>query len=291
MRALTRDDIVIPKRRLRSHKGQNGRVLIVGGSEDYVGACALAGIAALRCGCDLVTIAAPERVAWAISALSPDLITRKMKGGSLGVRHYEEIRELASKADAILVGNGIGRAPGTARLVRMLCALDMPKVIDADALRMVDANTLEGAIVTPHRGELAALLENAGADPHATDPAALRRSLKGFFSRGNVLLRKGHGDVIVAQRRSARAPVGNPGMTRGGTGDVLAGLAAGYYAQLKDPFAAACDAAYFNAVAGNILRKRKKGYTYLASDLAQEMARVREGITRARRRRRAPILS
>ena len=94
------------KRKSSSHKGDNGRVLIIGGSEDYVGALCLAGIAALRSGADLVTIAAPEKVAWGINCLSPDLITSKFKGDHFTKAHIKKALTLSRKAARISVGPG-----------------------------------------------------------------------------------------------------------------------------------------------------------------------------------------
>jgi len=96
-------------RKKTSHKGENGYALIVGGSEDYVGAVVLAGLAALRSGCDSVTIAAPEKVAWTANRYSPDLITHKIKGAYFSIKNAKEAVKLAEKYDATLIGNGITR--------------------------------------------------------------------------------------------------------------------------------------------------------------------------------------
>src|SRR3990167_9367817 len=93
-------------RKKTSHKGENGRALIIGGSEDYVGAVTLAGLAALRSGCDLVTIAAPEKTAWAVNCYSPDLITHKVKGANFSIKHAKEMVKYADRFDATLIGNG-----------------------------------------------------------------------------------------------------------------------------------------------------------------------------------------
>ena len=92
MNYIIKKQIKLLKRKKKSHKGDNGRALIIGGSEDYIGALALAGLACLRSGCDLVTIAAPEKVAWAVNCLSSDLITKKVKGTYFKLSHANEIR-------------------------------------------------------------------------------------------------------------------------------------------------------------------------------------------------------
>ena len=94
-------------RKKTSHKGENGSVLIIGGSEDYVGALTLAGLGALRSGCDLVTITAYEKVAWAVNRYAPDLITNKLKTPNFTVKLAKEMVKLADRFNAVLVGNGI----------------------------------------------------------------------------------------------------------------------------------------------------------------------------------------
>src|SRR3990167_1377054 len=108
MRFISKKDIKLPKRKKYSKKGDNGRILVVGGSKYYVGAVALAGIAAMRSGADWVTVAAPEKVAWAVNCLSADLVTVKLKGDYFSLNHVNQVKELAKKHDVVLIGNGIG---------------------------------------------------------------------------------------------------------------------------------------------------------------------------------------
>jgi len=263
-----------PTRDSASHKGQNGKVLVVGGSQFYVGAPALAGLAALRSGCDIVTIAAPEKVAWAINGMSPDLMTCKLDGEIVTLDNYSAIAKLVEKHDVLLFGNGMGVDKNTTRLCKKLAALPLLKVIDADAIKVISVTDPISAILTPNKNELRIFLGNSGV-AYTEDPATLQRTLAGFFAKGNCLLIKGPTDVIIGKDFIARNTTGNAGMTRGGTGDVLSGLAAGYLAQTKDQFHAASNAAYMNGVVGDILAKKKKGFTYLASDMVEELRRIR----------------
>ena len=96
MNFITKLQIKLPDRRKDSHKGDNGMVLAVGGSWDFAGAIALAGLAALRSGCDLVKVIAPEKVAWAINTYSPDLITMKLKGDYFNLNHSDIIKKSIS---------------------------------------------------------------------------------------------------------------------------------------------------------------------------------------------------
>ncbi len=279
MRYVKSSDLKLPKRLSRSHKGENGRVLIAGGSKDYAGAPALAGIAALRSGADIVVVGAPEKVAWSINSLNPDLITRKLKGEYLSVGHYPEIAKLSKNADVLLFGNGAGTGKETVKLFRKLSKLDIQKVIDADGIKAVMAGDLRDSIITPHRRELEIFLESSKL-PIDLSVDALKKNLKSFFENNNVLLLKGRIDIILGKNKIAYNKIGNPGMTRGGTGDVLAGLCAGFYSQIKEPFQSAVNAAYINGLAGDNLLKQKKWYTYLASDLAEETGRVGNLINR-----------
>src|SRR3989338_870884 len=108
LKYISKREIILPKRSPKSHKGDNGKVLIIGGSKDYVGAVALAGLAALRSGVDWVTIASPEKVGYAINALSPDLVVKKYKGDDFCASRAKDILKFEKEFDAVLIGNGIG---------------------------------------------------------------------------------------------------------------------------------------------------------------------------------------
>lgn len=249
------------KRKLSSHKGENGRVLIVGGSPEYVGAPALAGLAALRSGADLVTIATPEKVAWAINCLSPDLITYKVRGTHFTIKHASEIASSANTMDAVLIGNGIGI--GAASFVRKVVPLiKVPLVLDADALKAV--HNVENCLLTPHRKEF-----------EIYSNQKLKGNLKGEIKQvmeaagSNVILLKGKTDIIATSQKYKLNHTGNPGMTKGGTGDTLAGFCAGLIAQGMEMFEAACLAAEINGKIGDNLA-RKYGYNYLASEITKD---------------------
>ena len=258
--------LFVPKRKKSGHKGDNGRVLLIGGSEKYSGALALAGLAALRSGCDLVIIAAPEKVAWAINCLSPDLITVKLSGQHLSFKHYKTILEESKKADVLLIGNGAGLHPETKRLIFKLADLPQKKVFDADALKIVNLKKISNAVFTPHSGEFEAMLKTSKL-----------KSIKDVQQclGSNIILLKGPVDKIITKNKVVKIKGGNPGMTKGGTGDVLAGLLAGYIAQGLSLFQAAANASIINKKIGDILLKKKKGYTYLASDMVEEIKKIR----------------
>lgn len=290
IRFTTKKDILLPKRDPFGKKGDNGRLLCVGGSEEYVGAIALAGLAALRCGVDWVTIAAPEKTAWAINCLSPDLITIKLKGDHLKDSHYKKISELAGKHTVLLMGNGMGLRPDTSKLIQKLNKLPMQKVIDADAIKSLSLQELRNSIITPHSKELEILLENSRIRGKEIKKISNKRSIQKkamllkktiedstpFFVNNNVLVLKGPIDIVLSKENIRLDPLGNAGLTKAGTGDVLAGLAAGFLGQTNDLEQSAINATYFIGLIGNILTKRKRGFTYLASDMVEEIRRVRD---------------
>src|SRR3989344_39550 len=168
MRFITKSQIKLPKRKSGSHKGQNGYVLAAGGSENYVGAIALAGLAALRSGCDLVKIIAPEKVAWAINAYSPNLITMKLKCKHFKPNHFDTVRKSMGRFDVLLVGNGIGLNNETKKFCKKTVKnIKKLKVIDADAIKSISMDDAENSILTPHQKELEHFLLNSRIEKSA----------------------------------------------------------------------------------------------------------------------------
>lgn len=240
----------ITNRKKNAHKGDSGRVLAIGGSEDYVGAIALAGIAALRAGCDVVTIAAPEKVAWAVNCLYPDLITKKLPGKYVEKNHLDVLRNLIKSSDVILLGNGIGMRTETKAFCHALMrrAAKKLKIIDADALKLLTLQEINNAILTPHAKELDILLRNSG----------LKKSDVQRHIENNVILLKGPADTIFSKNKIKKISGGNPGLAKAGTGDVLAGLCAGLLAQSKDVFSSAVAASQLSKKIGDFLLKKKR---------------------------------
>jgi NAD(P)H-hydrate epimerase len=260
MKYLSKRDLRIPKRSSKSHKGDNGKVLVIGGSKDYVGAVALSGLAALRTGVDWVTVAVPEKVGWAINALTPDLVVKKYKGDDFCDSRAKDILKLAQGFDAVLIGNGIGMN-AKAFCKAFLSKVKKPCVIDADAIKAISLQSINNCILTPHKKEFNILLKNS-----KLNESNYRKNLK-----NNVILLKGPIDTIISKNKIIANKTGNPGMTKAGTGDVLAGLAVGFLGQGLSLFQSACNAAFVNGIIGDILLKKHKGYTYLASDMVDEI--------------------
>jgi len=296
MHHISKKDIKLPKRKETAKKGDNGRVLVVGGSKDYVGAIALAGLAALRSGADWVTVAAPEKVAWAVNCLSADLVTLKLHGDYFSSKHAAEIINLSKKHDVVLIGNGIGLKKETKQfLKKIIKKIDNFKVVDADGIKILSSRDLESSIITPHIKELEIFMKNSKINKRmikkiikeenierkalmtrkAIDLIGIKNDNgKNFFENNNVILLKSHVDAIISKDKILFTKGGNPGMAKAGTGDVLAGLCAGFLGQSKELLQSAVNASYFNKIIGDILLKKKKGFTYLASDMVSEIQRT-----------------
>jgi NAD(P)H-hydrate epimerase len=273
MQTVTIDFVkkVYPSREKWSHKGDHGRLLIIGGSRRYKGAPALAGLAALRTGADLAVIAAPESAADIISGFSPNLITEPLEGDYINTGNLEKLVALAKKFDAVVIGNGMGRMANTQEtLIKLLHALEKPCVLDADALHLIhDSKKLlrPGWIITPHISEFYSMTgENPGNRLQARITGAEKFGSK---FKATVLL-KGYKDVISDGKNTLINSTGNPYMTVGGTGDVLAGICGALLAMGIKSIEAASAAAYISGKAGD-LAVEESGPGLLATDVIEKI--------------------
>ncbi|MBW2996633.1 NAD(P)H-hydrate dehydratase [Candidatus Woesearchaeota archaeon] len=253
-------------------KGENGRVLVIGGSIDYVGAPALAALAALRTGIDLSVVAAPEKAAWQINSYSPDLITKKFEGEFFNWDNVKDIIELAEKFHVIVIGNGLGLEPSTFDFVKEVVErLPQPKVIDADAIKALRGVEFNNAVLTPHEKEFQIL-----TDEILPEGVEKRASIvKHYSNKHRIVLLKGKTDIISDGETVKYNKTGNDGMTTGGTGDILAGITAGLIAQSDDLLNSAASAAYLNGKIGDFLLK-KKGYGFTASDMIELIPEIKK---------------
>jgi hydroxyethylthiazole kinase-like uncharacterized protein yjeF len=249
-----------------AHKGDFGEVLVVGGGP-YTGAPALAAQAAMRAGADLVRVACPRAVAREVQGFEEGLILRPFDGDHLTTEGLDHVRTLAADHDTVVFGPGLGDDAATLAAVReFLADYDGRAVIDADALQVVPEVTTDATLLcTPHQGELRAM-----GGPSADDWRERLDAVTAFAADlGHTLLVKGAYDVISDGTDGRANRTGNPGMTVGGTGDVLAGMAGALLAT-QEPLDAGAIAAYANGLAGDRIVDRK-GYGLLASDLLPEL--------------------
>ncbi|MHC1611067.1 MAG: NAD(P)H-hydrate dehydratase [Candidatus Methanospirareceae archaeon] len=270
------------KRDARSHKGDNGRVLIVGGGP-FFGAPTLAALAALRAGADWVTIAAPKSVSSIISSLSPNLIVHPLSSEILVEEDVPVVSNLIKKHDVVVIGMGLGRGDETREATRRIIEDEGSKkvVVDADGfygLSLPIEAEDKLVIVTPHAGELSKMGIGGGGMSVTVPPENMLEERIDFvkdFSRLNnvITLMKGPTDIISDGSRVKINRTGNAGMTVGGTGDVLAGLVGAFFAIASDPLRAATAAAFVNGAAGEIAFE-EKGYGLLATDVMENIPRV-----------------
>ncbi len=268
---------IVKPRPSNSHKGDFGRLLIIGGSETYSGAPALVALAALRTGVDLTYIAAPEKTAHAISSYSPNLITIKLEGTHLNPRNMVALKKTIQRSTALVVGPGLGLHAETAEAVKEIIKvseeLGKPLLLDADGLKTFAEEKRKlsiPSILTPHEGEFRLL---AGKKP-PQDIKEKAEAVKELASQLNAtILLKGHIDIISDGKRIKYNFTGNPGMTVGGTGDVLSGIVGGLLAQGGSPFEAAVAGAFVNGAAGDFVLK-EKGYHMVPTDLLDWIPRI-----------------
>jgi len=227
---VTPQDIRLPHRERNAHKGDFGRVCILGGCVGYSGAPVLAAKAAVHTGSGLVTVLVPRSI-WQVAAgkldsAMPWPLTEDMNSGTLGVGAYPQAREKMQNADAVLIGPGLSRVKGAAWLARKLSkTLTCPLVLDADGINaweghIDELDEREGlTVLTPHDGEFA----RVGGDLSRGDRVEAARR----FAQTHrcILVLKGHRTVTAFPDGDAFVnTTGNPGMAKGGSGDVLAGM-------------------------------------------------------------------
>lgn len=262
-----------------SHKGDFGRVLVIGGSETYSGAPALTALGAYATGVDIVYVAAPEAAASIIAGFSPSLITVKLKGRRLVPKNLEDISPFLERVDAVAVGPGLGLHDETAETSNALLAQieekGLPVLLDADALKafaQAKRKLRTAAVFTPHHGEFKILAGRAAEGGLSEKGETVRTEAS---SLGVTVLLKGHVDVVSDGARVRFNRTGNPGMTVGGTGDVLSGVVAGYMSMGVPPFEASVAGAFVNGAAGDAAYA-EKGYHLEPMDLIRKMPAVIE---------------
>lgn len=278
------DFLRLKNRDSSSHKGNNGRLLVIGGSKDYSGAPAIAGMAAIGAGADLVYVASPQNAAEAIKSTSPDLIVKSLEGDKLSLKHSDEILSLVDNVDSVLIGPGAGIDEDTSKLFNILVTkIKKPIVLDADALKQVELSLIknrEDIILTPHIFEFKSFfkVENdlkldidsydfSKVDENITEFQKIIRQIKG------TVVVKGKYDLILSGKKFKINKSGNAGMTVGGTGDALAGISASLLSQGLSSFDSASLATFINGLAGDEAYNIK-GNGFSATDLVSYIGSV-----------------
>jgi len=264
----------IRPRRIDSHKGENGKVMVIGGSWLYHGAPFLSAMASLRCGVDLAYIAAPEKIATAIRALSPNIIVLPLSDLKLTRGVAKRVLKILPEIDSMVIGPGLasGGEAGIELVVKEALALGKGIVLDATALYSSILKKVSGGrvVLTPHAGEFKRVF---GKDvPSKLDERVKLVKEEAEKNRVTILL-KGRFDVISNGVEVVVNKTGTPAMTVGGTGDVLSGIVAAFLAWGNDPFEAAASAAWINGKAGELATSRF-GLHILATDIIDFLPEV-----------------
>jgi hydroxyethylthiazole kinase-like uncharacterized protein yjeF len=278
LNVITARDIVVllGPRSAESNKGLYGHVLVVGGSLGKAGAAVMAGISVLRAGAGLSTVATAKSVLATVAGFHPELMTEALpetEDGTISSTAVAKLDELAKGKTVLAIGPGISRNPETAAAVRALVKkLTIPAVLDADGLNAFEGRTdeLNGKqrtlVITPHPGEMARLAGCTTAEVQADRLGIARK-----FAREHELtvVLKGHRTLVVRPDGEAWVnTTGNPGMSTGGTGDILTGMVAGMIAQNPgDTLLAVLAAVYLHGLAGDAMRESVGEHSMIATDL------------------------
>ncbi|MHB1262305.1 MAG: NAD(P)H-hydrate dehydratase [Thermoplasmatota archaeon] len=266
-------DAGYPQVRHDSHKGDNGLVLVVGGSAELAGAPHYVALGAYRSGADLVHVATPPAAAASMRAWGPDALVHEAgRGGRLTEAGLPAIERLMARCSALVIGPGLGRHPSTLSASRAVLAvaadLDLPTVVDADGLDAVDDTLLarhgRRMVLTPHAREFSDL---------AGRPATKANVVAYAKRHGVTVLRKSAVDVVTDGERTRECRLGHPTLTVGGTGDVLAGITAALLAKGGAPFDAACAASYLLKSAGEVAASFRS-YGASATDVAEAIPAI-----------------
>ena len=249
-----------------SHKGENGKVAVIGGSRHMHGAPLLSALAAQKSGVDLTYVCLPACHEEAAKRTSLNFFVYPFEGSGLAPQDTEPILELLANMDSAVLGPGVDRGDGASReaLDAIMEGASCALVLDAAALHPRTLTLVHGkhAVLTPHLGEV----ERMELEPKILNEAARDTPA--------TILLKGVKDTVFAENeRRTEVAGGNAGLTVGGTGDALAGLIAGLIAQKMEPFEACVLASTIVKKAGEMLYE-KYGYAYSAKQLTRKIPEI-----------------
>lgn len=276
----------LARRRRSAHKGDMGRVVVVGGSRTMLGAPALAALAALRGGAGLVTMALPEPIQLHAATLCPCATSLPLACGADGTLTAEAAAQVcgaAEAADVLAIGPGMGVGNPQRMVVQAALEQSRPVVLDADGLNNLQAiddwpaRRRAALVLTPHPGEMARLIGRSVADVQADREQVAVAAVHEWVDCQTieqellVLVLKGAGTIVTDGRRLYVNATGNPGMATGGAGDVLTGLIAALVAQGLDCFDAAVLGVYLHGDAGDAAASAGSEAALIASDLIDHL--------------------
>lgn len=271
---------MIGKRHAHIHKGDAGKILMVGGKKGMTGAVYLCAEGAVRSGAGLVSCVVPEQINEIMERKLTEAMTIPMLGkdGCLGEDLAEAILQECNLRDVLILGPGMGRHDSSIGLVhRLVMESTIPMLIDADALYLLaymDSTKIDKnkqRVITPHEGEAARLLNWSAAEVKANRVGAVKE-LYGKY--GGVVVLKGSRTLIYDGKELAINSTGNPGMATGGAGDVLSGMIGALMGQGLDPFSAAKAGAYLHGLAGDLAAREWGEESMKAGDITSYIAKA-----------------
>ena len=274
----------LPERPSESNKGPFGRVLVVAGCDNYMGAAVLASMGALRAGAGLVTLASIASVRASVAGMLPEVTHLPLpdEDGGIGAAAGDAIVKALPAYSALLIGPGLGLSPGTQAMVRGVLTApvtaSVPVVIDADALNALSrmpgwADEIKApAVLTPHPGEIARLLGSNAAAVQSARVATATEAASNW--RQTVVLKGAHSIVARPNGEAVISPHATAVLATAGTGDVLAGAIAGLIAQGLEPYDAAGLGVYLHGAAGETFKPEYGHAGMLASELGPAIAKV-----------------
>lgn len=263
-----------------SHKGNYGCLLCICGSYGMAGAALLSVRAALRCGAGLVCAALPESIYPIVSAGAPEAVCLPLEGKErLTENDRERLLEKLSQASAVLIGCGLGVSPFAEELVKFcLSEAGVPVFVDADGINLLSRNIYilreakAPAVLTPHPGEMARL---AGRSVSEIQENRLDFARDFALSHNVTVVLKGSGTITASPDGTLFLnATGNPGMAKGGSGDVLAGMAASFAAQGLPPERAASAAVFLHGLAGDLCARELSQTAMLPGDLIEHLPEI-----------------
>ncbi len=266
---------ILPDRKPQSHKGDYGRILLLCGSVGYTGAPALAAMGALRSGAGLVYVGVPESIypIEAIKLTEPIVFPLPENDGKFSADAIDAVAQMMTKMDAVLIGPGLGSSEGTFEVTKYILEnFPGPVILDADGINVMSAHKdivrsrTGQTVLTPHPGEFARLY------PGALCSAESARKLASEL--GAILVLKGHRTVVTDGNVTYLNSTGNPGMSVGGSGDVLAGMITALIGQGIAPLQASACGVWLHGAAGDICASELGQYGMLPTDLLNVLPRL-----------------
>ena len=269
-----------PKREKDAHKGSFGSVLVIAGSSSMRGAAAFTVQGALRTGAGLVRLMSVEKCIDTVSVLAPEATYIEAESDDYGYMLFDSSKDALldamKKSKAIVIGSGMGVTNDTKEILRFVVQnAEIPVIVDADGINCIAEdieilmNRKSDVIITPHAGEMARLLQ---CDTQMINDNRVTVAEKYAEKYGITVVLKGAGTLIADANHTAANHTGNPGMSRGGSGDILAGMIGSVAAQGYSPFDAACAGTYMHGLAGDAAADKLGQEAMLPRDIVDSIS-------------------